>query len=384
ELVSGGDLFHRIRAKQRDGRPYGEEETRKVVRGLLEGLSYAHSNGVVHRDLKIENIMLVSPSDDTCLKIIDWGMAKILQEADDFLTKSIVGTYDNVAPEVIEPPLGETLSVDWPAWPHWEEASQGYGLKVDIWAVGLIAYELLVGVHPIPWESAAYKHIVAGNIDFAKLEPFSQHCQEFVKALLVTEPENRPDANAALSLSWLSTPAHLDNSPIPSSSSSFSPSSPSTTRTSCSSSPSPVLLTRGELEHVGVRVFTHPHPLHQEDDSELGPDALRYPTGCGGRLSPQGCESKGWLSTKTRFRCMDVCQYDECEECVAAHSLDYMVHRVYSLEELKNKPSECDRRRLELYMDDTEFISVLGIDKAAWLLEPRWKKDLKKQNVGIF
>jgi serine/threonine protein kinase len=86
-------------------------------------LGELHSKGIMHRDLKLENIMV---DDRGYLKLIDYGLAKTVN--DDELAMSYCGTPEYLAPEMVD--------------------STGHDMTVDWWAVGILAYEMLIGVTP--------------------------------------------------------------------------------------------------------------------------------------------------------------------------------------------------------------------------------------------
>ena len=71
-MVEGGELFDRIVSKTH----YTEKEARDLVKLFLVTMNYMHQKGIVHRDLKPENLLLVSDSDDSDIKIADFGFAK--------------------------------------------------------------------------------------------------------------------------------------------------------------------------------------------------------------------------------------------------------------------------------------------------------------------
>jgi len=75
EVMAGGELFDRIVSKSY----YNEREARDTCRTLLEAVHYCHARGVAHRDLKPENLLLTSASDDSSVKIADFGFAKIVR-----------------------------------------------------------------------------------------------------------------------------------------------------------------------------------------------------------------------------------------------------------------------------------------------------------------
>ena len=125
ELIDGVDLRQKIRSGG-----LAPEEALTLVPRLCDALQYAHDQGVVHRDIKPENILV---DRDGAIKIADFGLAKLLgEEADDFLTRSrqVMGTPNYMAPEQVEHP-GE---VD-----H----------RADIFALGVVFYELLTGELPL-------------------------------------------------------------------------------------------------------------------------------------------------------------------------------------------------------------------------------------------
>lgn len=86
-------------------------------------VGYLHDKGIMHRDLKLENILV-----DDCgyLKIIDYGLAKTLKK--DQTSKTFCGTPEYLAPEMV--------------------LHQGHDLSVDWWALGILIYEMLIGVTP--------------------------------------------------------------------------------------------------------------------------------------------------------------------------------------------------------------------------------------------
>ena len=107
ELVEGGELFDRIVSKAH----YTEKEARDLIKSLLETLNYMHTVGVVHRDLKPENLLLCSESDDSDIKIADFGFAKRISEL--LPKETACGTPGYVAPEILR--------------------GDRYGAEVDIW-----------------------------------------------------------------------------------------------------------------------------------------------------------------------------------------------------------------------------------------------------------
>ncbi|RLN61319.1 hypothetical protein BBJ28_00005326 [Nothophytophthora sp. Chile5] len=122
EYMSGGELFDYVVDKG----TLSEVEASAIVRKITSAVAYMHACGIIHRDLKPENLMLTSKSRGAEVKIIDFGLAKLL-DADD-KTASFLGTRGYLAPEMLQ--------------------RQAYSRSVDMWALGIIVYVLLCGCLP--------------------------------------------------------------------------------------------------------------------------------------------------------------------------------------------------------------------------------------------
>lgn len=121
EFCAGGELFDKITKKGK----FNEREAANILKQMLSTVLYCHSNNIVHRDLKPENILLDDKSDDTVIKIIDWGGARYFIHGKKMTTVS--GTPYYIAPEVLK---------------------EKYDEKCDIWSCGVILYILLSGYPP--------------------------------------------------------------------------------------------------------------------------------------------------------------------------------------------------------------------------------------------
>jgi serine/threonine protein kinase len=183
ELVTGGELFDMIV----DQGHYEEKDATEMVRRIVSAVEYLHSENIVHRDLKPENLLLKSMEDKLSVKIADFGLSKIVGA--EVIMKTACGTPSYVAPEVLE------------AHPT------GYGPAVDMWSIGVITYILLCGFPPFYGDTLPiiFEKIIAAQYDFPAeyWEEVSPAAKEFIKSLLVKEPEKRLTAKQALAHPWL-------------------------------------------------------------------------------------------------------------------------------------------------------------------------------------
>jgi calcium-dependent protein kinase len=196
EYLPGGDCLDLLLRASNSGTGILKEEVvGKIANHLLLALCYCHSQGIVHRDVKPENMMLTARDGQLDCKIIDFGLAVRKKRLD-----NICGTPSYIAPEVI--------------------GGLGYDSKVDIWASGITVLELLTGVKffgcPEDDSEGALKQVIVAirNFrDFKRQEigklgglpgwPRSKPAMEFVKRCLCVDPKQRPSAAQALSTPWI-------------------------------------------------------------------------------------------------------------------------------------------------------------------------------------
>ena len=145
EYYNGGNLGNFLNEyKKRNHKPPSEEIVQYIMRQIIEGIKYLHNKKIIHRDLKLENIILHYEDENdrinnnimkAKIKIFDFGFAKYLKKGE--LTKTILGT-----PLYMDP----ILLLKSKAIPEYKDYE--YDEKVDIWSLGILFYRLLVGKNP--------------------------------------------------------------------------------------------------------------------------------------------------------------------------------------------------------------------------------------------
>lgn len=123
EQLNGGDLFTYLEARKFT---ITEARAKELTHQMATALFYLHSYGVAHRDLKPENILMTDNSDKASLKIVDFGLSRIIGPSE--TSSDPFGTLSYVAPEVL--------------------LQKEYGKEVDYWSLGVITYLLLSRVLP--------------------------------------------------------------------------------------------------------------------------------------------------------------------------------------------------------------------------------------------
>ncbi|RKG58860.1 serine/threonine protein kinase [Corallococcus sp. AB011P] len=180
ELLQGRALSDFVRAK----RPMDLESVVWVMDQMLSALSAAHRAGVVHRDLKPPNVFIVeAPSTPAAVKLVDFGIAKLMESRDKPLTADdmVIGTPEFMAPEQIR---GDTV-----------------GPATDLYAVGVLMFQLLTGVRPFQGESVQvmFAHLEqAPPLPSSRLPGLPQEVDALVLHLLAKNPASRPPSAEAV------------------------------------------------------------------------------------------------------------------------------------------------------------------------------------------
>lgn len=185
ELISGGEMIDMVEGSR--GLP--EIQVRRYITQILTALQHLHRNGLVHRDLKVENLLL---DEDGDIKIIDFGLSNFMP-----------GYGENSTGER----SGLTTQCGSPAYAAPELlAKRVYGPKVDVWSAGVVTYALLTGRLPFTVEpfkiSSLYKKMINGEMNHIP-STLSKNCKDFINKVLTSNPDKRPTVDEILQHRWL-------------------------------------------------------------------------------------------------------------------------------------------------------------------------------------
>lgn len=182
EYCSGGDLFEYL---EKRGFHIQESRACDIMHKMCAAIYYIHSYGVAHRDLKPENVLMTTKDDNADIRILDFGLSKIIGP-DEKCTEPY-GTLSYVAPEVL--------------------LDEPYTKEVDLWSLGIITYLLLSGSLPFDHktneEEIARKTVMEpppyrGSI-WKKVSP---EAKDFVDRLLIKDPKKRMTIKETLEHEW--------------------------------------------------------------------------------------------------------------------------------------------------------------------------------------
>ncbi|CAH0768880.1 unnamed protein product [Bemisia tabaci] len=156
-----------------------EPETRYYMKQILDGVSYLHNNGIIHRDLKLGNLFL---NENVEVKIGDFGLAtKIEFEGQRKMT--VCGTPNYIAPEII--------------------TKTGHSFEVDVWSIGCIMYTLLVGKPPFETESLRETYARIKRGDYKIPSTLDDKATKMIHSMLHSDPKRRPTVRALMNMDFM-------------------------------------------------------------------------------------------------------------------------------------------------------------------------------------
>ncbi|KAI0010374.1 hypothetical protein F4779DRAFT_577960 [Xylariaceae sp. FL0662B] len=175
EYVNGGQMLDYIISHGK----LKEKQARKFSRQIASALDYLHRNSIVHRDLKIENILISKTGD---IKIIDFGLSNLFAPRGHL--KTFCGSLYFAAPELLQ-------------------ARAYTGPEVDVWSFGIVLYVLVCGKVPFDDQSmpALHAKIKKGLVDYPSW--LSNECRHLLSRMLVTDPRQRATMHEVMNHPWL-------------------------------------------------------------------------------------------------------------------------------------------------------------------------------------
>lgn len=199
EYVNGGQMLDYIISHGK----LKEKQARKFARQIASAVDYCHRNSIVHRDLKIENILISKTGD---IKIIDFGLSNLFSPDEDRKLKTYCGSLYFAAPELLQ-------------------AKPYTGPEVDVWSFGVVLFVLVCGKVPFDdqYMPALHQKIKKGAVDYpnwlssGKSAPAGAppgdvrprwltqepECKHLISRMLVTEPKHRATMHEVMNHPWM-------------------------------------------------------------------------------------------------------------------------------------------------------------------------------------
>jgi hypothetical protein len=169
EYFGGYDLYTTL--EERNYKPYSEATSKEIFKQLIEAMMHCHQRGIVHRDVKLENILM---DKDGNIKLIDFGLCDFVNDVGNktrFCVDS-VGSPAYISPEIL---TGKPYD----------------GFKADVWSCGVVLYALLFGC--FPFSASQYKLLVSGEplvVQFPE-SGVSKCAKALLRSMLKLQPDCR-------------------------------------------------------------------------------------------------------------------------------------------------------------------------------------------------
>jgi len=173
EYAPRGELYKKLRDCQR----FDEKTSASYIRQIIDALEVCHSRDVIHRDIKPENILIGFNGE---LKIADFGWSV---HAPSSRRTTMCGTLDYLPPEMVRGKI--------------------YDKNVDLWCLGVLTYEFLVGVPPFEMESLEETYARILRVQYTTPDHMSELAKAFIARLLQKNPEDRMPLIEAKQHEWI-------------------------------------------------------------------------------------------------------------------------------------------------------------------------------------
>ena len=176
ELCEGGELFYQIQKQAH----FSERGAAAIVKQVASALCHLHAEGIVHRDVKPENLLYSDSGPDAVLKITDFGLSHITGSKDPMV--GLFGTMDYIAPEVLR--------------------EKKFLKAGDIWSLGVILYILLSGTTPFRGNSVREKYAKILTNTYTMTggmwDTVSESAKDLIRKLMHDDPGQRLTAAEVL------------------------------------------------------------------------------------------------------------------------------------------------------------------------------------------
>jgi serine/threonine protein kinase len=192
EYCNGGDLQMCLKRQlELHKHSFSQEQVQHIMKQVISGFVYLHSSKILHRDIKLENILVQFPTEEdknnlnilkAKIKITDFGFSRYLKG--DNLAKSVLGSPNSMDPHILK----KMARID-------NDNDYSYDQKADIWSLGVVTYELLIGCPP--FEASSYEELLdkieKGKYRIPHQVILSTEAISFLNGMLQYNPENRLD-----------------------------------------------------------------------------------------------------------------------------------------------------------------------------------------------
>ncbi len=182
ECCKGGDLFNFFQKRRK---LFNEPEVTIILLQIIEAVCACHRHGIVHGDIKLENIGLVRPGDISNLKLLDFGGSHKIEHPEDEIPHTAADFGITASPHYISPELASSEIFI-------KECELIY---TDFWEIGIICYILLTGQYPFGKLKSSLKHIkkcvLYDELRWPKEINVSPKMKQYVENLLKKKPQDR-------------------------------------------------------------------------------------------------------------------------------------------------------------------------------------------------
>ena len=183
EYISCGDLLTFVRKRSK----LSENVARYIFKQIIEALNYIHSNNIIHRDIKLDNILIDL---NNTIKICDFGVSKKFNNNETIFDQC--GTPAYIAPEILK--------------------NEGFqGPSADIWSAGIVLYAIVQGKVPFYNKDVQQLYQMIINNNYHPLQKCSNELENLMKCLLEKDPKKRITGSQILNHPWLKIKKYNQN-----------------------------------------------------------------------------------------------------------------------------------------------------------------------------